>query len=291
MKSAAPLLILGSSLLPRANADLKPPYQEIYQTTTVVTHSVITGATYTCPSDDWVFDNANCYYLIPGGTNFADGVKTCHTMNAEVAIPESSSENAFLLGQIGSSDLLLGLKYDSASTSWVTAYHETPIYLGWGGDLPTGAAGDCIYDSNSNKNWQTTSCASELRMLCRKSATVDWGVLDVGAGDDGAAGGGDGPGDGGGGGDPVVGVSQPPASVNGAAGGLLSVPVNGELILYHQFLDPSTGVESAYQFPKLTFVEATEEIHRAGLVSFTCHLPLLIPLLPFLVAYSRKLSV
>jgi hypothetical protein len=48
---------------------------------------------------------------------------------------------------------------------------------------------------------------------------------------------------------------------------LLTVPVNGELILYNQYIDQSTGAESAYQFPKLTFVEADEDIYRAALVN------------------------
>jgi hypothetical protein len=69
------------------------------------------------------------------------------------------------------------------------------------------------------------------------------------------------------------GESQPPASVNGGGGGSLGVPFSGEIALYRQFLDPSTGVENAYLYPELKFVEADEAIHRVGLVSVSSLFP------------------
>jgi hypothetical protein len=268
MKSAAcaaTLLYLGASSLPRGVAALKPAYQEIYQTTTVATTNgndaigVTDGATsYLCRTD-WVLYGTKCYYVTPGDMDFDASVEMCHTtLSAEVAIAESAAERDFLFSLIGDSLFWVGLYYNADAGKWLTAvYNADPVYTFWSGgepNIPDYCAYDTVY------TWLATPCTFSdplLKIICRQAATT--------GGDSGGS----------------VGVSQPPASVSGGAGGLLTVPANGELILFNQFINPSSGAESAYQFPELKFVEADEAIYRAGLVSVPCNHPL-----PFFLSLS-----
>jgi hypothetical protein len=237
-----------SALVGGAHA-LKPPYQEIYQTTTVATanENAILAADYICP-DGWFLLLAAsplCDGKLPDGFTIFSGSVSCMNYGAEVFIPSNMDEQSYMASLAGDSKIYIGVFHDGSMWTIDNSPGNPPSYTYWDeGGEPASGGFDCVYIDSSDGYWQVQPCSTTTSstVICRKAATE---FTDGGS----------------------VGVSQPPASVNGAAGGLLTVPVNGELILYNQYIDQSTGAESAYQFPKLTFVEADEEIYRAALVN------------------------
>jgi hypothetical protein len=240
--------VLLSALVGGAHA-FKPPYQEIYQTTTVATanEDAILAADYICP-DGWVLEGPICLRKLSEMPFIPTGTTACDEYDATLAIPENPEEETLLASLAGDSKIYIGIYFMTPDNVWST--WDCPgcslKFSNWdeGGEpgVASASTADCVYIDSSNGFWATQPCSTSASstVFCFKAASEDGGS---------------------------VGVSQPPASVNGAAGGLLTVPVNGELILYNQYIDQSTGAESAYQFPKLTFVEAAEEIYRAALVN------------------------
>jgi hypothetical protein len=233
---------------------LKPPYQEIYQTTTVVT---VTGDVPLFDSCEvgWTLSDGNCYRSYYG--TFNEGLEYCAIAQSVPFVPTNSEEYLSMFNFVESADdggvnFWLGIV---GGDSWRLYDGSTVPYFQWrDGTVPVATEGSCALSSAStdvNTGWTAVSCTGSYSTLC---------VIRPESPD-------------------VSGVAQPPASVNGGGGGSTAVPVGGELVLYQRYINPSTGVESGYQYPTLTFVETDEAIHRAGLVSFTntsvpSHLPL-----------------
>jgi hypothetical protein len=174
-----------------------------------------------------VLEGSNCYWLFD---------EPCYNIDAEFAIPKNDVENNFLVSLAAPDPFYLGIV--GLSGVWQDFNTLSPAtYLNFA-EEPDVIEG-CAYAVSPATTWLLNRCDEPMWFICVEPATVSGTTV----------------------------VAQSPAAVNGATGGSLAVPVSGELILYRQFIDPSTGVESAFQYPTLTFVEADEAIHRASLVS------------------------
>jgi hypothetical protein len=228
--------------VPGAHA-LKPRFTEIYQSTTVTTASDTTLDTiYTCDTG-WTLYSGDCYFLT-ASQSYTAAVAECTSLTATPFTPESDSENDLLFSLLlSSSTVWVGIA-GSPTSEWLKSDGSVPVYYRWQSAAAVASNGLCLEAVQLTSFWNANWCFLSNRMVCTKAGSSG----------------------GGGGSSGGIGNAEPPASVNGA-GGSLVVPVGGEIALYYQFLNPSTGVENAYQFPKLKFVEAEEAIHRAGLVS------------------------
>jgi hypothetical protein len=229
-----------------AHAQTFIPFQEIYQTTTTGTAGPGSGAMTTADAScdvGWTASGSNCYKLTSETAYYVNSVAECEGLGATPFTPESDDENAFLVSLLNA---------DPAAVAWVgICYVETPTphWEKYDGSTPTyfpplffsfSPTGMCLYVLESNSAWVpgNPGIVTNSKMACVEAAAT--------------------------GGD--FQPPQPPASVNSGGGGSLAVPFSGELLFYHQFLDTSTGAESAYKYPTLSFVEADEDIHRADLV-------------------------
>jgi hypothetical protein len=255
---------------------LKPPYREIYQTTTTSTaHADITLGDLTCDVG-WTLYNGKCVYGPPGLNSFSQRVSFCNTYDAVPFVPESFSDFEQLHSSLDDTNDWTWLGIMASGGNWVK-YDGTPAtFFNWRASAPSADAGLCASSYPADgPGWYADICdGNSYQIVCVKSATG--GVVETPAPTD--------PPETAAPTDPpaTAGVVEPPASVNGGGGGSTAVPVGGELILYQQSINPSTGVESAYQYPTLTFVEADEDIHRAGLVSHFLDCPSSPSLLMFL---------
>jgi hypothetical protein len=232
----------------RASA-LKPPFSEIYQTTTPPTTAadgVLDTGMDLCGAGEWTLDGTSCYLSTTGAKNYADAVAECESVGGWPFTPANADDVATLLSITTSMFVWAGIKStDGDPSSWKDYFGNDPSYYNWLATPISISSGRCIFISRSDGKYYSTSCSFDITitMVCTKASET---------------------------------TEQPPASVNGGGGGSLGVPFSGEIALYRQFLDPSTGVESAYLYPELKFVEADEAIHRAGLVSVSSFLPLFL---------------
>ena len=179
--------------------------------------------------------------------NSEENYLSCLFAGWHTAIINSAEETAFYIAEIAADEARLGVYYDDDEASWIwVASNEDVIYTNW--DTGEPAAGNRCAEVNSNGKWKATSCVVDKRTLCISCLAGGDSCLlngDVAESTD----------------------TQPYPSVANGPSGAISVPLNGEILLYHQFIDPSTGTESFHRYMDLAFVEADEDIHRAALVS------------------------
>jgi hypothetical protein len=245
--TAATALFLGRDAA-RASA-LKPAFSEIYQTTTPPTTAadgVLDTGVYSCGPGEWTLVGTSCYQSTTGDKNYFDALAECDSFGGWPFTPANVDDLNSLYSFTTATKIWTGIKSTDGEPAWKDYVGNDPSFYSWPNPLSPAdpASGQCISVEGEGEYF-SRSCSTALEtstMVCTKVASLNDG--------------GDTPVD-----------SGPPASVNGGGGGSLGVPFNGEIALYRQFLDPSTGVENAYLYPELKFVEADEAIHRAGLVS------------------------
>jgi hypothetical protein len=268
--STAPAAATGVILLSRFTPEvyaLKPPYSEIYQTSTNALTSYSGDTTlrlYNFCDPEWSDgSDGYCYFLLPEDLTYSVSVDACSSMEAQPFMPTNGGENINLLNRVPSnSNAWLGIisSVTDEGSDWSTYDGGTVSYYNWKDSIAIPAeVGKCLVAQSRSTidtayYWTSVDCSSLNRMVCRKYLTSL-----------------------------TVPDAEPPASVNGAGGGALAVPIDGEITLYEQFINPSTGDEQAYQYPTLAFVEADEDIQRVSLVSLelssflsSLHFPLIL---------------
>jgi hypothetical protein len=212
-----------------------------------------------------------CYHGSPTSTyDYAGALAYCTSLSMSAGFLGSEAENAYYTSSVAIDRAYLGITDAAVEGTWVLAATGEPAtYFGWASTEPNGDSTVNCAEIYSDGTWNDIGCDSLKKALCITCPTgyelnaFSESCLAVG------------------------GVS--PAILNGPSGSL-GVAFNGEVLLYHQFIDTSTGTEGFYRYMNLGFVEADEDIHRVGLVSFLSPPPLRILILSLIDICWWKLS-
>lgn len=159
---------------------------------------------------------------------------------------ESAEETTYFVNQVAVDRAYMGINDHVNEGSWVWDSTGQPIiYTNWQIGEPNGDNTINCAEIYLDGTWNDISCDELKLALCVICADGQESCL------------------------PLSGTSthhNNPAMINGPSG-LVGLPSNGEILLYHEFIDTSTGAQSFHRYMNLGFVEAEEDFRRVALVS------------------------
>ena len=124
--------------------------------------------TINCPGG-WTEWNGKCYIYNATTRTYAAARTYCQglTAGADVATPDSSSENTFLYSMNSSS--WLGLDDIAVEATWRTPSGALATYFNWGSGQPDNSGGneDCVVFPNAI-TWNDLGCGSTRSVICER---------------------------------------------------------------------------------------------------------------------------
>ena len=218
---------------------------------------LIPSAGATCPTGFLGPSPDNkCYLLSETKYNYANGLAYCQANSLLTPVILNSDENDFIRGEITDRTWIGGNDFAKEGTFVWSATGRTFTYTNWDSSTsePNNQGGEehCAEMLSWGPGlWNDAVCSDLFNVICFECVE----------------------------GEKFSQISQQCtnetqlAPVNIVGHGSIGVPYDGEVQLYHQFIDTSTGTESFHRYMDLGFVEADEDIHRVTLVSFSDPFP------------------